>query len=238
MEQNIEKIIDDIVWWIPFKKLRNNVRNYLIYLANIQNNNYSNNKTNNIIKIDSNNRFNLISLNKRYDFDRNIAIYFDSGIGDYLMLRPFLPFIREYYKNDKITFIGNNRFLDIVLFFDKDYIDEYIYYEGNSNYKNIIAKDFFKDLYYDILISHYYLRGTWFDEAIKIINAKEKIANYGGTLDISNTERIDVSAYTKIIYPSNNVMFELYRNIEFFSKLFEQEIKITNINFDLKNEDF
>ena len=238
MEQNIEKIIDDIVWWIPFKKLRNNVRNYLIYLANIQNNNYSNNKTNNIIKIDSNNRFNLIRLNKRYDFDRNIAIYFDSGIGDYLMLRPFLPFIREYYKNDKITFIGNNRFLDIVLFFDKDYIDEYIYYEGNSNYKNIIAKDFFKDLYYDILISHYYLRGTWFDEAIKIINAKEKIANYGGTLDISNTERIDVSAYTKIIYPSNNVMFELYRNIEFFSKLFEQEIKITNINFDLKNEDF
>ena len=94
MDKNIEKIINDIVWWIPFKKLRNNVRNYLIYLANIQNNNYSNNKTNNIIKIDSNNRFNLISLNKRYDFDRNIAIYFDSGIGDYLMLRPFLPFIR------------------------------------------------------------------------------------------------------------------------------------------------
>ena len=25
-----EKIINDIVWWIPIKKLRNNIRNYLI----------------------------------------------------------------------------------------------------------------------------------------------------------------------------------------------------------------
>lgn len=34
MDKNIEKIINDIVWWIPFKKLRNNIRNILFDIYN------------------------------------------------------------------------------------------------------------------------------------------------------------------------------------------------------------
>ncbi|MEI0844742.1 hypothetical protein R4M06_12415 [Brachyspira pilosicoli] len=35
MDKNIEKIINDIVWWIPFKSLRNAVREYLLYNINL-----------------------------------------------------------------------------------------------------------------------------------------------------------------------------------------------------------
>ena len=55
---------------------------------------------------------------------KTVALYFDAGIGDYLTLRPLLPFIRKYYSNEKIVFIGNNRFKDVICYFDKCYIDE------------------------------------------------------------------------------------------------------------------
>ena len=29
MNDNLKKHIDNIVWWIPFKKLRNSIRQYL-----------------------------------------------------------------------------------------------------------------------------------------------------------------------------------------------------------------
>ena len=57
MDKNIEKIINDIVWWVPFKKLRYAVREYLFFfndelLKEIRNNNkiYEelNNKINNL----------------------------------------------------------------------------------------------------------------------------------------------------------------------------------------------
>lgn len=33
MNDNIKRCIDNIVWWIPFKKLRNSLREYLLYIA-------------------------------------------------------------------------------------------------------------------------------------------------------------------------------------------------------------
>ena len=32
INDDIIKIINDVVWWIPFKKLRNNVRGIIFYL--------------------------------------------------------------------------------------------------------------------------------------------------------------------------------------------------------------
>ncbi|WP_295161613.1 glycosyltransferase family 9 protein [uncultured Brachyspira sp.] len=223
MNDNIKRCIDNIVWWIPFKKLRNSLREYLLYVA-----------TNHYEKNDS---FKVINLNY-CDHKKNIAIYFDAGIGDYLMFRPILPFIRDYYKYDKITFIGNDRFIDIVLSFDNEYINQYIYFEGNINNKNVTAKKFFSNINYDILISNYYLRGTWTDDFCKLINANDKIGSYGGLFVMSQRQRTDISAYTKVIYSDENDMFELYRNIHFFEKLFNHSIDISSISIELKEEIF
>ncbi|SUW04887.1 hypothetical protein [Brachyspira pilosicoli] len=57
INDDITKIINDVVWWIPFKKLRNLVRCYFINLFNINNN--LNDINNNIISLTNN----IINLN-------------------------------------------------------------------------------------------------------------------------------------------------------------------------------
>ena len=58
-DKEIKKIIDDIVWWIPFKNLRNNIRKLLI------NNYIVNNKINELLNITDN-------LNNEVDNIKNI----------------------------------------------------------------------------------------------------------------------------------------------------------------------
>lgn len=135
-----KKVILDLIDYgaIDKDKLLENVKNItndknlINWLANIQNNNIDALQKTYGIKI-------INFTNKSYN-EKTIALYFDAGIGDYLMLRPLLPFIREYYKNCKLTFIGNNRFKDVFSYFDKDYIDEYIYIMTAILNTNIIQK--------------------------------------------------------------------------------------------------
>ena len=182
---------------------------------------------------------NIINFANKYGNLKTVALYFDAGIGDYLMLRPLLPFIRKYYSNEKIIFMGNDRFDDVVCYFDKDYIDEYIYYDGDNKYSYDAKIDFFKNVSYDILISPYYLTDGFLNNNIQLIKAKEKIASFGGLLTMSQRQRVkSAQNYTKIIYPSEKDMFELYRNIEFFENLFNEKIIINDISIDLKEEDF
>ncbi|CCG56886.1 ABC transporter [Brachyspira pilosicoli WesB] len=58
MDKNIEKIINDIVWWIPFKKLRNNIRNILFDIYNKID--FLNNFISNNIDSKINNNYNIL----------------------------------------------------------------------------------------------------------------------------------------------------------------------------------
>ena len=192
-----------------------------------------------IEKKNKNYEIKVINITNKKIYNKKIAIYFDSGIGDYMFLIPFLPYIRNYYKNDKITFIGSIRFKDIVLFFDKEYIDEYIYFYGNDyHYEQL--KDFFKNANYDLLISHYYLRMTQLDKIIETIDAKEKIGNYGGLLNLTKRQRVsNTNIYTKIIYPDENDKFEIDRNKDFFTELLNGcNISIKNLEINLDKNYF
>ncbi|ADK30012.1 glycosyltransferase family 9 protein [Brachyspira pilosicoli] len=232
MDKNIEKIINEIAWWIPFKNKRNYLKNEL--KKEIDKILEDKNKIIN----DKNCGFQVLSISNKKEYSKNIAIYFDSGIGDYMFFRPFLPYIRNCFKNDKLTFIGSARFLDIVLFFDKENIDEYIYFEGNDNYYYEQLEDFFENIHYDILISHYYLRMLSTDRTISLINSKEKISNYGALLNLTKRQRVNnIDVYTRFIYPDENDKFELYRNIDFFREVLNENIEINNLSIQL-NEDY
>ena len=209
--------------------------NYLFEICLIVKKNYDNN----INTGQKSYGVNILNFTNKSGNFKTVALYFDAGIGDYLMLRPLLPFIRKYYSSEKIIFIGNNRFDDVVCFFDKDYIDEYIYYDGDNKYAYDSKMDFFKNICYDVLISPYYLVNEWVNNNLSLIKAKEKIASFGGLIAMSQRQRVKTAQnYTKIIYPSENDMFELYRNIEFFENLFNEKIVIDDISIDLKEEDF
>lgn len=71
--EDIKNIIDDIVWWVPFKKLRNNIRKLLInnYIVNNQSMTIMdnlNNEVNNIKNINyaNSNELNIIKNNLNY----------------------------------------------------------------------------------------------------------------------------------------------------------------------------
>ena len=253
---NIEEIINKIVWYVPFRKKRDLLRNELNQLVNnlikeknraIAEKNKAIEEKNKIIESykqieEKNSTFKVINITDKKEYVKNIAIYFDAGIGDYLFLKPFFKYIRNYFKNDKLTFIGTYRIEDIFLFFDKEYIDEYICFNGkikdNNYYKQLI--DFFQNINYDILISYYYLRSINADKTINLINSKEKIGTYGGLLGLSKRQRVsDVNTYTKFIYPDENDKFELYRNMDFFKELLNNNnIEIDSLSIELNNDYF
>ena len=56
MDEKLKKDINNIVWWIPFKKLRNSIRNYLLEInsINIKLNHIENNINNKLNHMENN----------------------------------------------------------------------------------------------------------------------------------------------------------------------------------------
>lgn len=177
---------------------------------------------------------NRTEVQKVKDGRKRLAIVRLDAIGDYILFRPFLKSIREYYNDYHITYIGNILHRDFIENFDCKYVDDNIFINIFTSYDITIIKD----LKYDIVISPVYSRTHYTDEFIKLIVAKEKIASYGNLTNISDAIKAQGNInYTRLIY-HKNIDFEFYINKYFFEVLFEKEINIDNTNFDLDKEYF
>lgn len=171
-----------------------------------------------------------------------LAMFCPFGIGDYILFRKFLPYIKDYYKEYNIAIIGNGQFADILKYFDSEYIDEYISYL--SSVYSIDAKaveEFFANREYDILIFHFYGRAYNFDMMIKSIKAKEKIASYGSLWHNSRYLRaLSFEFYTRLISNNDNIenIFEFERNRHFFEELLNRKIDINDMNIELDKSFF
>lgn len=161
------------------------------------------------------------------------------GIGDYLAMNPMLPFVREHYADYEISLLITPNFMDICLNCDKEYINKIIYFELVN--KECILDDlkaYFADKEYDILLFPYEYDFNQ-DSLNQIIQAKEKIASYGTTSGMSKIQReARKKYYTKIIYPSELPMFQIYRNKEFFESLFNKTLHIKSLQFKLDKDKY
>lgn len=168
-----------------------------------------------------------------------IFLTYGVGIGDYILFRKFLPYIRDFYKDYNITLIGISSYKDIVENFDMDYIDEYIflkYLVPPERYKN-----FFENIEYDILLFHFYGRNYDMDNMI-CMKAREKIASYGSLWRNSIYNRASsFDIYNKLIF--NNIdeddkTHEITTNTNFFEQLFNTKISINDMNIELDKDFF
>lgn len=170
-----------------------------------------------------------------------LAIFLQFGIGDYILFRKFLPYIKNYYKDYNITLIGNSLHKDIVKHFDMNYIDEYIMYQG-YHIPPKAFEIFFKNIEYDILISHFYGHNYYINNIISCIKAKEKIASYGSLWHNSKYHRASIfNIYNKLIF--NNVdeddkTHEITINTNFFEQLLNTKININDMNIELDKDFF
>jgi ADP-heptose:LPS heptosyltransferase len=165
---------------------------------------------------------------------KNILLVRLDAIGDYILFRNFIEILKKEpkYSEYKITLIGNIMWKELAETLDKEYISEFIWVDTKKFRRNIIYR--YRILrkvystYYDIVIHPTYSRTYDADNIVKMSNASEKIGSIGDLSNISRWQkRITDKYYTKLIPAQRNIMFEFYRNKEFFENLLDKKLDIT-----------
>jgi len=166
------------------------------------------------------------------------------AIGDYVLFRNFIAELKksEKYKNYSITLLGNSAWKSISEELDSEFIDKFIWIDRNKFNKNIVYR--YKKLQeivsdgYELVLSPVYSREFLVSDAIvKLVSAEEKIGSIG---DLSNIrkwqKRISDKYYTRLIPAKDEIMFEFYRNKEFFENLLNTRLDIKKPHIELRKK--
>jgi ADP-heptose:LPS heptosyltransferase len=166
------------------------------------------------------------------------------AIGDYVLFRNCIEILKnsKKYKNYKITLIGNIAWKNLAEKLDSQFIDEFIWIDNKKFNKNLIYR--YKKLKeitskgYEILIHPTYSREFFVgDNVVKVVNVKEKIGSIGDLSNIKKWQKnISDKYYTKLIPTKNEIMFEFYRNKEFFENLLGEKINLQKPFIKLKSK--
>jgi len=163
-------------------------------------------------------------------------------IGDYVLFRNYIEVLKnsEKYKDYKITLLGNSAWKSLCEELDSEFINECIWLDRDRFHKDFVYR--YQKLQeivssgYEVVLSPVYSREFFYgDTIVKNITAKEKIGSIG---DLSNIQKwqkkISDRYYTKLIPEKNEIMFEFYRNKEFFENLLDTKLDIKKPHIDLK----
>ncbi len=183
----------------------------------------------------------LAKQNKRKKHKTILLIRLDA-IGDYVLFRNYIEILKNEYKDYKITLVGNIAWKSLAEVFEKDYIDKFIWINRKHFERNPIYR--FKKLKeitnqgYEIIINPTYSRTFFVDDSIvKVANAKEKIGSIGDLSNIKKWQkRISDKYYDVLIPAKDEIMFEFYRNKEFFENLLNKELNIKKPFIKLPNK--
>ena len=150
-------------------------------------------------------------------------------IGDYILFRNFLPYIKQSkkYKDHKIILIGNTVWKNIAETLDADYYDEMIWVSFDrlnkdlvyrtKTIKNILSKGY-ETLFYPVYSGDEYTEQF----LITKITAKEKI-KYAQPLPELGTKVNP--CFTQILRSTHRYLFEIYRYKEMFEMFLDVSIK-------------
>lgn len=187
---------------------------------------------------------NKLVYNEQYIYEKSILFIRLDAIGDYILFRNFIEIIRksDKYKDYKITLLGNEVWKEIAEEFDEEFIDNFIWLNRKKFNKNLIyrykkLKEIVKNGY-EIVVNPAYSREFYYSDVIvKVLTAKKKIGSVG---DLSNMKswqkKISDTYYTKLIPAKKEIMFEFYRNKEFFENLLETKLDIKKPHINLKSK--
>jgi len=188
---------------------------------------------------------NLLVFSSKEIKPKSILFIRLDAIGDYVMFRNFIKELKDNqeYKNYNITLLGNNAWKDLAEELDSDYIDSFIWLDRKRFNRDFIYR--YKKLTevtlqgYEVILSPVFSREFFYADAIvKLVKAKEKIGSIG---DLSNIKRwqkyISDKYYDKLIKADENIIFEFYRNKEFFENLSGESISITKPSISLSERE-
>lgn len=169
-------------------------------------------------------------INKR----QSLAIIKIDAIGDYVLFRNFLSVLKTsvQYKDYKVTLIGNDTWRDLAEALDSEYVDDFIFLNRDKFYRNYYYRFMMlrklSSIGFEIILNPMYSREYYLSESIvNALEGKEKITCVGDLSNISiNHKKKADSFYTKLLLNKKEILFEFYRNQEFFSQLLDKELSI------------
>jgi len=194
------------------------------------------------------------NIKTKQNIKRILLIRLDA-IGDYILFRNFIEILKKdfNYCEYEITLIGNKIWKDLAEKLDNDYISKYIWidvkkFSRNPIYRYKILKEI-SSTHYDVVINPTYSRTYDMDNIVKLVKANKKIGSIGDLSNISRwRKKITDNYYTKLIPAKKVIMFEFYRNKEFFEQLLRKKIDIVkpyiklpmnyNPTFELPKSDY
>jgi ADP-heptose:LPS heptosyltransferase len=156
------------------------------------------------------------------------------AIGDYILFRNFIEVLKRNskYSDYKITLLGNIVWKELAENLDKNYIDNFIWIDIKKFSRNLFYR--YKKMIeitsnnYELLIHPTYSRTYDADKIVNVVNAKIKIGSIGDLSNIKKWQKkISDKYYTFLIPAKNEIIFEFFRNKEFFERLLDEEIKIS-----------
>ena len=186
---------------------------------------------------------NLILFPSKRIREKSILLIRLDAIGDYVLFRNFIEILKKHprYSGYHITLLGNIVWKELALELDGAFVDEFIWLDRRSFAKNFLYR--YKKLReicsmgYETVISPVYSREFYFSDWITYsVHAKEKIASIGNYSNISRKQKKRSDQwFTRLIPAKEAIVFEFYRNREFFSNLLGEELAIARPNINLQN---
>ncbi len=162
------------------------------------------------------------------------------AIGDYILFRNFIEILKqnEKYAKFDIYFLTNIANKNLAYELDKKYIKHFIYLNRDKFAKNFLYRykklNQINNIGYEIVLSPIYTREFLAeDNIIKLTKAHEKIGSKG---DLSNKVLKGDLCYTRLIDAKNEILFEFYRNKEFFENLLNTKIPLQKPNITLSEQ--
>jgi ADP-heptose:LPS heptosyltransferase len=167
------------------------------------------------------------------------------AIGDYVLFRNYMEVLKKSkkYKDCNITLVGNIAYKGLAEELDKEFIDNFIWVDLKKFNKDFIYRHKrLKEITskgYEVVINPTFSRAFYGDDNIvKVVNAKEKIGSVGDLSNIKKWQKdISDKYYTKLLLAKDEIMFEFYRNKEFFEHLLNEKIDIKKPIIKLKEKE-
>lgn len=161
--------------------------------------------------------------------NKRLIVIRTDAIGDYILFRNFLKSLYERYG--KLVLVGNIAYESFALQLDGEYIQKFIPIDRKKFSRNLLYRlkiiKKLRQTSYEILINPIYSRDRVSEDINKIINAKEKIASIGDCSNLSQKIKLKYDKnYTTLLPAKNEIMFEFYRNLEFFQNLLDKDLSV------------
>jgi ADP-heptose:LPS heptosyltransferase len=166
------------------------------------------------------------------DTKPTLLILRHDAIGDYILFRNYLPYIRNHslYKDYKIVLVGNVLWQDLAEDLDKNYVDQFIFFNVKKFTQGIFYRyRILKKIYaqqYDEFVYPVYAREYQAEHLLAGLTVKKAVAYHTPPPDYASWQRKKMNTfYHQLIPPPENTfLFEGIKNQYFISQWLKQDI--------------